>query len=225
MQQTGLPRVVIHAAVSADGRIDWITPDLGQFYGLVAVWNEDATLAGSETILRMPGDIPPEDASAFAPTVHTPGDTRPILVVADSRGRVRTWHALKSAGYWRRFAALVTRTTPPDYLEYLRDRHIDVVIAGEDRIDFRDALRNLRLRYGAMTVRVDSGGTLNGVLLREGLVDEVSVLFQPVLVGGESPKSFFRAPDLASPEGVIPLKLLDVQKLEGDVVWVRYALP
>jgi 2,5-diamino-6-(ribosylamino)-4(3H)-pyrimidinone 5'-phosphate reductase len=84
------------------------------------------------------------------------------------------------------------------------------------------ALEELNARYGVRTVRVDSGGTLNGVLLRAGLVDEVSVLIGPCLVGGTTPRSIFRAPDLTSSEGVVELKLTHVEKLKGDVVWLRY---
>jgi 2,5-diamino-6-(ribosylamino)-4(3H)-pyrimidinone 5'-phosphate reductase len=71
-------------------------------------------------------------------------------------------------------------------------------------------------------VRVDSGGILNGVLLRAGLVDEVSLILNPCLVGGTSPKSLYVAPDLTSPEGVIPVKLTHVEQVEGDFVWLRY---
>ncbi len=46
-----LPRVIMHNAVSVDGRLDWIEPDLGAFYGIAAGFGEDATLVGSETIL------------------------------------------------------------------------------------------------------------------------------------------------------------------------------
>jgi 2,5-diamino-6-(ribosylamino)-4(3H)-pyrimidinone 5'-phosphate reductase len=71
-------------------------------------------------------------------------------------------------------------------------------------------------------VRVDSGGTLNGILLRSDLVDEVSVLIHPGLVGGTTPRSIFRAPDLISSEGVIQLRLIHVEQLKGDVIWLRY---
>ncbi len=45
------PRVILHNAVSADGRVDWFPADIGLFYELAATWHEDATLAGSGTIL------------------------------------------------------------------------------------------------------------------------------------------------------------------------------
>ena len=41
-----LPRIIIHNAISLDGRIDWLTFDLGLFYGLISRWNEDATWLG-----------------------------------------------------------------------------------------------------------------------------------------------------------------------------------
>ena len=73
-------------------------------------------------------------------------------------------------------------------------------------------------------VRVDSGGILNGALLRAGLVDEVSVLIDPTLVGGLTPRSMFRAEDLDSAEGVVQLELMEVERVGTDSVWLRYAV-
>ncbi|HRT43141.1 MAG TPA: pyrimidine reductase, partial [Phycisphaerae bacterium] len=74
-----LPRVIIHTAVSADGRIDGFTPDLGTFYGLVATWKEDVTLAGSDTLLAAAqADAPATEEPLPAPD---PGDTRPLLAI------------------------------------------------------------------------------------------------------------------------------------------------
>jgi 2,5-diamino-6-(ribosylamino)-4(3H)-pyrimidinone 5'-phosphate reductase len=217
-----LPRVVVFNAVSLDGRIDWFQPDQAQYYGLISTWQEDCTLAGSETILHAIEEIPPEDKSVFVPAKPDPDDTRPVLAIPDSRGRVRVWHAIKKFGFWKAYVALCSPTTPREYFDYLRIRHIDAIVAGDKRVDLRAALEELNARYGVKTVRVDSGGTLNGALLRAKLVDEVSVLIYPSLVGGESPKSMFRAPDLATEEGVIPLELFEMRKIEGGVVWLRY---
>jgi 2,5-diamino-6-(ribosylamino)-4(3H)-pyrimidinone 5'-phosphate reductase len=104
----------------------------------------------------------------------------------------------------------------------LRARRVDYVVAGEERVDLGAALEALHARYGVRLVRVDSGGILNGALLRAGLVDEVSVLIHPSLVGGTTARSLYIAPDLDSGEGVIPLRLAHVEKMEGDVVWLRY---
>jgi 2,5-diamino-6-(ribosylamino)-4(3H)-pyrimidinone 5'-phosphate reductase len=97
-------------------------------------------------------------------------------------------------------------------------------MVGDDRVDLRAALECLADRHGVKTVRVDSGGTLNGVLLRNGLVDEVSVLVSPYLVGGVTPKSLFRAPDLTEVAGVIGLRLTGVEEARDGVVWLKYVV-
>jgi 2,5-diamino-6-(ribosylamino)-4(3H)-pyrimidinone 5'-phosphate reductase len=217
-----LPRVVVHNAVSTDGRIDWFAPDVGQFYGLASRWKEDATLAGSDTIYNPDETIPEEGNGALDPPVVEADDTRPLLVVPDSRGRVRNWQQLREAGYWRDMVAMCARKTPQTYLEYLRERHINCIMAGGERVDFREALEELNARFDVELVRVDSGGTLNGVLFRAGLVDEVSLLIHPSLVGGSTSRSMYRATDLTSPEGVINLRLIHHERLENDVIWLRY---
>jgi 2,5-diamino-6-(ribosylamino)-4(3H)-pyrimidinone 5'-phosphate reductase len=124
-------------------------------------------------------------------------------VVPDSRGRIRCWNALRACGYWRDVLALTCATTPSAYLSYLEDMGVRHVAAGDNRVDLRAALEWLADNLSARVVRVDSGGVLNGALLRAGLVDEVSVLVDPTLVGGLTPRSLFRAEDLTSPEGVM----------------------
>jgi 2,5-diamino-6-(ribosylamino)-4(3H)-pyrimidinone 5'-phosphate reductase len=118
--------------------------------------------------------------------------------------------------------AFCSHSTPQDYLDYLHKRRVEYLVTGEDRVDLRAALEELHARYGVKTVRVDSGGLLNGALLRAGLVDEVSLLINPCLVGGTTPRSIFVAPDLASSEGVISLKLAQVEAVRGDAVWLKY---
>jgi 2,5-diamino-6-(ribosylamino)-4(3H)-pyrimidinone 5'-phosphate reductase len=220
-----LPRVILHNEASVDGRIDWLTVDVGQYYELASHWSADAMLAGSNTILNAysPGDErPEEDEEAFRPPKKKPDDRRPLLVIPDSRGRVRTWYLLRKEPYWRDTVALCSEFTPRTYLDYLQKRSIDYIVAGRDRVDLRAALEELNARYGVELVRVDSGGILNGILLRAGLVDEVSVLVNPSLVGGTTPRSIFRAPDLNSSNDVINLRLAHVEKVSGDVIWLRY---
>ena len=218
-----LPRVIIHSGVSLDGRMDGGgggAEDMGLYYELAATWNADAMLSGSETMLAAYQGLPDTE------TVEPPAELHPLhvplLVVIDSRGRIHHWNRLRSEPYWRHAAVLCSRSTPQSYLDELREKRVDFIVTGDERVDLRAALEELNARYGVKVVRVDSGGILNGALLRAGLVDEVSVLVGPCLVGGSSPRSLFVAPDLTSPEGVIPLRLTHVERVRGDVVWLRY---
>lgn len=216
------PKVIVHNAVSVDGRMDHLSIDMGLFYSLASKWKEDATLVGSNTMMAAASNVPPEDESAFEPPRIDPMDRRPLLVVTDSRGRIRFWHAARAWGYWRDVVVLCSGSTPKKYLDYLEKRHVRYIVAGEVKVDLRKALDILIRRFGVKTVRVDSGGTLNGALLRSGLVDEVNVLITPTLVGGTSARSLFIAPDLESAQGVVRLNLIRTKKLAGDVLWLHY---
>jgi 2,5-diamino-6-(ribosylamino)-4(3H)-pyrimidinone 5'-phosphate reductase len=119
--------------------------------------------------------------------------------------------------------ALCSRSTPGDYLEYLNKRRIGYIIAGDEHVDMRAALEELNARYGVRLVHLDSGGTLNGVMLREGLVDEVHVLVHPCLAGGR-PSSIFRSQDAGSPENPIRLELVKCEALRDGIVGLHYAV-
>jgi len=213
-----LPRVVVYNAVSLDGRNTSFNPDIGKYYELVAYWQEDATLVSSQTILVSGEEAPEETEEDFKPLGDSAGDTRPLLVIVDSRGRVRIWHYLLSLPYWRAGVALCSRSTPSEYLTYLRKRGIDYIAAGSDHVDLRAALEELNSRYGVKTVRADSGGILNGILIRQGLADELSLLVHPGLVGSATSQSFFNTDD----GSVVPLRLIHLERLENDLIWLRY---
>jgi 2,5-diamino-6-(ribosylamino)-4(3H)-pyrimidinone 5'-phosphate reductase len=216
-----LPRVVIHNAVSADGRIDWFEADVGVLYDLAGRWHEECTLVGSGTVLAAPESVT-RDKGPWEPRVALATDPRPLLAIVDSRGRVRCWKTWLAMPYWRGGVAICSESTPDKHLQYLAEAGVDFIVAGHEKVDMTAALEELNERYGIQTVRVDSGGTLNGVLLRAGLVDEVSILVHPALVGGTSQRSLFRAPDLASPVGVIPLALVSAETIGESLVWLRY---
>jgi 2,5-diamino-6-(ribosylamino)-4(3H)-pyrimidinone 5'-phosphate reductase len=217
-----LPKVILHSAVTVDGRFDGFTPDLGLFYGLVARWSEDATLCGSNTFLSALETILPEEPGDLGPLTIDPKDTRPLLVIPDSRGRIKTWHHWRRQPYWRDYVSLCSKATPREHFDYLQKLHIHTITAGEDHVDLRAALEELNARFGVRVVRADSGGTLNGALLRAGLVNEISVLIHPALAGGTSPRSLFRAPDLAPGASGIPCRLKHFERLGGDVAWLIY---
>ena len=69
-------------------------------------------------------------------------------------------------------------------LDRLR-HHIEHPVVSAHQVDLAAALQHLAGRYGVREVQTDAGGTLNGVLVRAGLVDELSVVVAPQLAGAE----------------------------------------
>ncbi len=215
-----LPRVIMHNMVSVDGRTVGFDADIGLYYELASCWEVDAHLTGADTLLL--ADDGATDADDADPPSAEPdvADGRPLLVVTDSRGRLRNLRALRAMPFWRGLVVLCSRSTPQPALERLSAAGIDTIVAGDGPVDLRAALEQLRDRYGVKTVLLDSGGTLNGAMLRAGLVHEVSVLVCPCLVGGATTGSIFRSADAVTPP--IPLRLVQVEQVRSDTVWLRY---
>lgn len=207
------PKVILHIGCSLDGRIDWLKPDHFLYYRVIEDWPVDAMLSGSSTILAAEMD--------FSPEIEKLEDQ--YLVVVDSGGRIGEWEVIKRQAWWNDTPiVLCSQATPKRYLEELRDKGIYSLVHGEQKVDLGQALDALHDEFGIQTVRMDSGGVLAGVLLRGGLVDEVSVLISPQLTGGRSPRSIFVAEDLTDLAGVVDLKLVRQQVLDDDYVHLQY---
>jgi 2,5-diamino-6-(ribosylamino)-4(3H)-pyrimidinone 5'-phosphate reductase len=207
--------VVIHNTVSLDGQLGGFPVDQGLYYELAAAIPHDAVLTGSGTMLaaaRAHGvDLTGEDV----PLPGHDGDG-PLLVVVDSQGRLTRVDWLREQPFWRDVVILGSRATPGAHRDRLRRAGVDCLITGEDHVDLADALAELSARYAVTGVRVDAGGTLNGHLLRLGLVDELSVVVAPHLAGAGAP--------LAAAAGTPRLSLIGVEELRDGQVRLRYAV-
>jgi 2,5-diamino-6-(ribosylamino)-4(3H)-pyrimidinone 5'-phosphate reductase len=115
---------------------------------------------------------------------------------------------------------LVARVTPPAYLEYLTRRNIPHLSAGEDRVDLPAALEQLNTRYDVQSIRTDCGGSLNGVLLASGLVDEVTVIVNPSVSANPGSQCFVKLPHVVN--GGLALTLVELDRLNDGAVWLRY---
>jgi 2,5-diamino-6-(ribosylamino)-4(3H)-pyrimidinone 5'-phosphate reductase len=220
------PHVTVHSMVSMDGRTDHFAGDIGLYYRTAAMLPHDAVLAGSATLVaaaRAAGvDLSDEDADVSATVT---GDDVPWLVIVDSRGRISRFDWLRAQPHWRGPIVAYTRATPAAHLGLLDRNRVERLLAGDDRVDLAGLLGQLAARYGVARVRVDAGGTLNGVLLRAGLVDELSLLIAPYAVGGTSPRGVFTAADLPEGAEVARFGLVSVEQPQPGTVWLRYRSP
>jgi 2,5-diamino-6-(ribosylamino)-4(3H)-pyrimidinone 5'-phosphate reductase len=206
---TRRPHVVVHVAVSLDGATTGFDPDVERFYELARMWHEDVTLVGADTILAQ------EEALAAVPRPGPAADG-PVLAVVDGRARVREWEALRDCGSWSDVLALRAGKTPvDDGVSPARQ-----LISGTSRVDLAAALGALAKREGAELVRVDSGGSLIGALLRDGLVDEVSLLVHPSIAGGAGERAWHGG----EPVRAVDLERIAAKPLDGGLTWLRYRI-
>lgn len=94
----------------------------------------------------------------------------------------------------------------------------EVVVAGEDTVDWHLALRELHAR-GAATVTCEGGAQLNGDLLLADVIDEWALTVSPLLVGGEADRS------VTGPLPPVPRAMRLEWLIEGDGLlltrWLR----
>jgi len=102
-----------------------------------------------------------------------------------------------------------------------------VIMYYENEIDFEDLFIQLKEKYGAEKVTIQSGGTLNSVFLRKGLVDKVSIVIAPCLIGGKDTPTLIDGESLTTVEdlkNIKTLKLEDVQRLENNYLHLIYSV-
>jgi 2,5-diamino-6-(ribosylamino)-4(3H)-pyrimidinone 5'-phosphate reductase len=110
------------------------------------------------------------------------------------------------------------------YLAFLRDKGISYVFGGPkgSRLDLRLVLEKLREKFGIRTLMLEGGGETNGAFLRNGLIDELSLLVTPVADGRRGEPSLFDVEGPAPEKAVAKLRLRSVRKVGGGMVWIRY---
>ena len=220
------PRVTVHNAVSLDGQLTGFPVDVGLYYQTAAQLPQQAVLTTSATLgdaaaregIDLAGEDP--DVPVEPPVVD---DSRPWLVIVDGRGRLTRLGWLRGQPFWRDVLVLCRQSTPAEHLDRLRRHHVEHLVVGVEHVDLAAALHQLADRYGVREVRTDAGGTLNGVLLRAGLVDELSVILAPQLAGADQTRTVHLVEGLTSADAP-QLTLVSVDRLADSHLWVRYTV-
>ncbi|QKE85609.1 RibD family protein [Arthrobacter sp. NEB 688] len=227
------PFVTVYNEMSVDGRITDFAGDGVRYYAHGFSWPRDAILMGSTTAqafgpretdeeARGPGpDVSPDPVPpGFEEAVAGP---RPLLVVVDGSGRVRSWRHAQAAPWYSGYVSLASERTPTGHLDHLDRRGVEVIRCGRDRVDLGEALRRLHDEHGVRRVRTDGGGRLTGALLAAGLVDELVVMVAPSLCESPTGRTLVELTRRLPAEAAL-LDLDDVTTLDGGVVVLRYRL-
>ena len=92
-------------------------------------------------------------------------------------------------------------------------------------LSLKHALEKLKSDYGCERITVQTGGTLNGLLLREKLFDYIDIVVAPVLVGGKDTSTLIDGESLFSQKELSKLGVLKLQEcvvLEDSYLRLRY---
>ncbi len=101
------------------------------------------------------------------------------------------------------------------------------VIYYANRINFENLFKKLKENYKINDLTIQTGGTLNSVLLKKNLIDKISVVVAPALIGGKETPSLIggKSISLANElKNVKVLKLTEVKKLNNSYIYLKYAV-
>lgn len=226
------PYIICHMATTIDGRI--ITANWGkkeqvkQFLGIYEechnTFTSQAWMVGRVTMEKdfskgeKPELIAPGSKIKREPFIGNK-EAETFAIAVDTKGKLG-WKSNEIGG--DHIIVVLTEQVNDEYLYYLQRKKISYIFAGERETDFKLALHQLAELFKINTVMLEGGGHLNGSLLNEGLIDEISLLLLPVADGTPKTPTVFEVSEYLHKNPATHLSLTEVQHLEHDVLWLKY---
>lgn len=226
------PYIICHMSSTIDGRIisaNWGTKELAAKFGRLYekchnTFDSQAWMLGRVSLEKdfskgeKPELIAPEGKIKREPFIGSK-EASTFAIAVDSKGKLG-WKSNEIGG--DHIIAVLLEKVSDEYLYYLQRKNISYIFAGEKELDFKLALHQLTELFPIKTVMLEGGGHLNGSLLNEGLIDELSILLLPVADGTPNTPTVFEVSERQHKNPATLFSLTEVQRLEDDVLWLRY---
>lgn len=215
---TGMPFVVLKAAMTLDGKIAchtghsrWVTGAEARLQVHRLRDEYDAILVGLGTALADDPQL----------TTRLPeGGKNPLRIILDSQGRLPLTAKVLCDGEAPTLVA-VTAAAPPQRLEALRQQAQVLVLPADDRggVDVRALCRHLCQERQVTSLLVEGGSAVHGSFLSAGVVDKIHFFLAPKLVGGSGAPGPVGGPGCATMDEAVPLEEVTVRPA-GDDLWI-----
>jgi 2,5-diamino-6-(ribosylamino)-4(3H)-pyrimidinone 5'-phosphate reductase len=95
----------------------------------------------------------------------------------------------------------------------------------KNKIDFTDLFEKLGSKYRVKRITIQTGGALNAEFLRQGLIDKISIVVAPVLIGGKDTSTLIDGESLHTIHDlqmIRALKLEKITQLKDSYIHLRY---
>ena len=95
----------------------------------------------------------------------------------------------------------------------------------QEKESLADALKQLKEQFGCERLTIQSGGTVNGLFLREKLFDFVDIVVAPVLIGGKETATLIDGRSLQTRDELSQLgvlRLIEASALQDSYIRLRY---
>ncbi len=146
------------------------------------------------------------------------------FIIIDSKPHL-TENGVNYLAKWVNTLYLVTTNKNHPVFDVNKNHKNIVPLLYKDGINLKTLLSDLKSKYDVPSITLQSGGTLNSHWLREKLVDYVSIVIAPCLVGGKDTQSLIGGESLHTEEDlkkIKALKLIKASVLEHSYLHVLY---
>jgi 2,5-diamino-6-(ribosylamino)-4(3H)-pyrimidinone 5'-phosphate reductase len=119
---------------------------------------------------------------------------------------------------------LVTTNKNHPIFKYKETENMEILYY-EKEIDFIDLFNQLKCKYNIEKMTLQTGGTLNSIILRNNLIDKLSVVVAPALVGGKDTSTLIDGYSLQTFDdlkNIKVLKLVDIIRLDDSYINIKY---
>lgn len=121
---------------------------------------------------------------------------------------------------------LILVTTNKNHVAYsLKNKYDNLDILFYEELDLKKLLEDLYSEYNVDKLTIQSGGNLNGLFVRENLIDYVNIVIAPLLVGGKDVSTLIDGKAIESDRELNKLRaleLIECNKLEDSYVQLKY---
>ena len=121
---------------------------------------------------------------------------------------------------------LLLVTTNKNHIAYrVKEKYDNLDILYYETLDLEKILQDLYSIYNAERLTIQSGGTLNGMFVRNKLIDFVNVVIAPIIVGGKEVSTLVDGESIKDKNELnrlMPLELLQCNKLNDSYIQLKY---
>jgi|Deesub1362A_J573_1020465.scaffolds.fasta_scaffold00278_26 2,5-diamino-6-(ribosylamino)-4(3H)-pyrimidinone 5'-phosphate reductase len=212
------PFTFINIAASADGKISDESrrqlriscgEDLLRVDELRA--SSDAIMVGIGTVLSDNPSLTIKSETLRLARIRKSKSENPVRVVVDSKCKI----PLNSRVFEGNAETIIATTTSADKekVRLLKER-AEVVFSGDEKVNLKNLLEVL-YKKGIEKVMVEGGGTLINSMLREGLIDEMTIYYGNMLIGGKDSPTIVDGWSFDEP---IKLELVELTRLGSGIL-------
>lgn len=232
------PFIICHMISSIDGRIvpdRWTLPVDGvnrdslvnQYYDVEKTYDADGWIIGRATASEhFVNTTEPRKGTnnQFPREPYVAQNlTERLAIFMDPHGKLQYERSdIEGDG----IVAVLADNVADDYLQTLRDNGISYCFAGPDGRNIQQAVAVLGNTFRRRKLLLEGGGLINGAFLQAGVINEISLMIYPGIDGVSGIASSFDwvcATDNEPARGQA-LSLLDVEKRDNGVLWLRYKI-